>query len=115
MRIERASVASLPVPDAAFDVVTAVETHYYWPDLPNSLREVRRVLKPGGRFVLIAETHRDGVGGALYALPMFLLRARFLSDAQHRSMLSNAGFVDVATAHHEGRNWIGATCRRGGD
>jgi SAM-dependent methyltransferase len=39
-------------------VVTAVETHYYWPDLPANMREVLRVLKPGGTIALIAEVHR---------------------------------------------------------
>lgn len=31
-----------------FDAVTAFETVYFWSDLPQCLREVRRVLKPGG-------------------------------------------------------------------
>jgi len=42
-----------------FDLVTAVETHYYWPDLDANVREVLHVPKPGGTFALIAETARD--------------------------------------------------------
>jgi SAM-dependent methyltransferase len=33
-QIEHGSVQALPFPDSTFDIVTAVETHYYWPDLP---------------------------------------------------------------------------------
>jgi len=33
VHITRGSAAALPFPDRTFDVVTAVETHYYWPDL----------------------------------------------------------------------------------
>ncbi len=46
VHIEEGSVAALPFPDGTFDVVTAVETHYYWPDLPANVREILRVLKP---------------------------------------------------------------------
>ena len=60
VHIEEGSVAALPFPDGTFDVVTAVETHYYWPDLPANVREILRVLKPGGMFALIAETYRGG-------------------------------------------------------
>src|SRR5262249_26407915 len=45
VRIEHGSVAALPFADGTFDLVTAVETHYYWPDLPASMREIFRVLK----------------------------------------------------------------------
>ena len=58
VHIEQANVAQLPFADAMFDVVTAVETHYYWPDLAANVHEILRVLKPGGRLVLIAETYR---------------------------------------------------------
>jgi len=38
IEIRQASVSRLPFPDGTFDLVTAVETHYYWPDLPTGRR-----------------------------------------------------------------------------
>ena len=112
VQIDQGSVASLPFPDGTFDVVTAVETHYYWPDLPANVREVLRVLKPGGTFALIAETYRGGPLRLLYGLVMPLLRAAYLSDQEHRDLLTNAGFTDVSTKHVPGKNWICATGRK---
>jgi ubiquinone/menaquinone biosynthesis C-methylase UbiE len=112
VQIEQGSVASLPFPDCTFDVVTGIETHYYWPDLPSNVQEIKRVLKPGGSFVLIAETYRGGPFRLLYALVMPLLGAAFLSDQEHRDLLIQSGFVDVATEHLRGKNWILATGRR---
>lgn len=111
VQIHLGSVASLPFADATFDLITAVETHYYWPHLPANMREVLRVLKPGGTFVLIAETHRDGLLGTLYILPMALLRAAHLSDAETRDLLTRTGFTEVATHHVPGKNWICAVGR----
>ena len=112
VHIEQGSVAALPFPDCTFDVVTAVETHYYWPDLPANMREILRVLKPGGMFALIAETYRGGPFRLVYGIVMPLLRAAFLSDAEHRDLLTQAGFTEVATKHVSGKNWICATGRR---
>ena len=109
VQIAQGSVAALPFPDRTFDIVTAVETHYYWPDLPANVREILRVLKPGGSFALIAETYRGGPFRLLYGIVMPLLRAAFLSDAGHRDLLTQAGFTEVATMHLSGRNWICAT------
>jgi len=53
--VEQASATDLPFEDGKFDLVTAVETIYFWPDLPKCLQEVRRVLKPGGRFAIMVE------------------------------------------------------------
>ncbi len=112
VQIELGSVASLPYPESTFDVVTAVETHYYWPDLPANVREILRVLKPGGTFVLIAETYRGGPLRYLYGLIMPLLGAAFLSEAEHRELLARAGFAEVAIHKVAGKNWICATGRR---
>jgi ubiquinone/menaquinone biosynthesis C-methylase UbiE len=110
--IELGSVADLPFPDRTFDLVTAVETHYYWPDLPANVREVLRVLKPGGTFALVAETYRGGPFRLLYGMIMPLLGAAFLSDQQHQDLLRQAGFSEVETRHLRGKNWILATGRR---
>jgi SAM-dependent methyltransferase len=60
VQILQGSVAALPFPSGVFDLVTAVETHYYWPDLAANVKEILRVLKPGGTFALIAEAYRGG-------------------------------------------------------
>ena len=112
VQIQRGSISSLPFRDRTFDIITAVETHYYWPDLPANVREVMRVLKHGGTFALIAETYRGGPFRLLYGIVMPLLGAAFLSDAEHRDLLTEAGFREVATIHRPGKNWICATGRR---
>jgi SAM-dependent methyltransferase len=112
VRIELGSVAALPFADSTFDIVTAVETHYYWPDLPANVREILRVLKPGGTCALIAETYRGGPLRLLYGIVMPLLGAAFLSDAEHCDLLTQAGFCEVKTHHVPGKNWICATGRR---
>ena len=112
VQIEQGSVAALPFSDRTFDIVTAVETHYYWPDLPANVREILRVLKPGGTCALIAETYRGGPFRLLYGIVMPLLRAAFLSDAEHRDLLTQAGFTEVTTEHISGKNWICAKGRR---
>ena len=112
VRIEQGSVAALPFPDRTFDIVTAVETHYYWPDLPANVGEILRVLKPSGTFALIAETYRGGPFRLVYGIVMPLLGAAFLSDAEHRDLLTKAGFTEVWTMHRTGTNWICATGRK---
>jgi ubiquinone/menaquinone biosynthesis C-methylase UbiE len=76
------------------------------------MREVSRVLKPGGVFVLIAETYRGGPFRLVYGIVMPLLRAAFLSDAEHRDLLTQAGLSEVRTKHVPGKNWICAIGRR---
>ena len=53
--VTQGSAKSLPYEDGKFDLVTAVETVYFWPNLPNCLQEVRRVLKQGGKFAILVE------------------------------------------------------------
>ena len=113
VQIQEGSVAALPSPDCTFDIVTAIETHYYWPDLPANMQEIHRVLKPGGSFALIAECYRGGPFRFLYGAVMPLLGAAFLTDEEHRNMLAQVGFVRVTTEHRSGRNWILATGCRG--
>ena len=53
--VQQGSAEKLPYEDEMFDLVTAVETVYFWPNLPSCMQEVRRVLKPGGRFAIMVE------------------------------------------------------------
>ncbi len=56
--IHQASVSSIPYHTNFFDLITAFQTHYFWPDVEHDLKEVFRVLKPNGSFLLVAETFK---------------------------------------------------------
>lgn len=53
------SMADMIFTDGCFDVATAFETVYFWPELPQCFREVYRVLKPGGTFRICNEANGD--------------------------------------------------------
>jgi ubiquinone/menaquinone biosynthesis C-methylase UbiE len=110
--IQQGSVSHLPFPESTFDVVTAVETHYYWPDLVSDLREVRRVLKPGGKFVLIAETYKGRRFDFAYRPTMMLLRATYLTVDEHRDALTAAGYSNIEVFEERAKGWICAVGKR---
>lgn len=112
VKIQEASVAALPFADGTFDLVTAVETHFWWQDLNAGMREVHRVLKPGGRMVVIAEFYNGG-RHAKYADRLRKWTTMAVLDVdQHRSMFSDAGFVDVSVDEEQQRGWLCVIGRR---
>jgi ubiquinone/menaquinone biosynthesis C-methylase UbiE len=106
VEIKQASVSKLPFPDERFDVVTAVETQYYWPDLVNDMREILRVLKPGGTLVIILESYKKGRYNALQRPVMKLLKASNLGIDDHRELFSKAGYSDIEIFEERTKGWI---------
>lgn len=104
--IRQASVAQLPFADDQFDLVTAVETHYYWPDLRQNLGEVLRVLKPGATLIIIAESYKGGKYDTLHQIVMKPLGAAHLSAAEFREWFTATGYADVRTCEEAHRGWI---------
>ena len=51
----QADAASLPFGDASFDALVSVSVLHFWRDLGPPMREAARVLRPGGRLVLVFE------------------------------------------------------------
>ncbi|HKW45971.1 MAG TPA: class I SAM-dependent methyltransferase [Gemmatimonadaceae bacterium] len=106
------SVSALPFSADTFDVVTAIETHYYWPDLLADFLEVKRVLNPGGTFAIVAEAYRGRRMDWLYRPAMRLLRATYLSANGHRDLLTRAGFVSVEIFEERTTGWLCAVGRK---
>ena len=108
----QASVSALPFSDDLFDLVTAVETHYFWPDLPGDMREVLRVLKPGGTLSIMAEAYKGGKHDKRLQKVAELTKMVFLTAEEHRELFSNAGYSDVRVMERSDKGWICAIGRK---
>jgi ubiquinone/menaquinone biosynthesis C-methylase UbiE len=60
VHLKQGSAARLPHDDATFDAVYAVNSAQFWPDLTQGMREVRRVLRPGGRALILVQPRSRG-------------------------------------------------------
>lgn len=109
------SAAAMPLPNGACGAVLANSVLEHIPDLDPVLREVHRVLRPGGSFLITApnDTFGDGFGVAVMldrvGLPGVAARYRawFNELARHRHRLSadqwqaRLAAVGLETVHHE--------------
>lgn len=114
VEIQHASVSQLPFPNGMFDLVTGVETHFWWPDIPGGTRETFRVVKPGGRLILIAEVYKGANTLAAKLAEKYADRSpiKLLSVDEHRELLRNAGFTEVQVAEERAKGWICAFGRK---
>jgi len=108
VEIREGSVSELPFQADTFDLVTAVETHFWWPDLPRGMREILRVLKPGGVLVIVAEVYRGANTTAAKLVEKYHLKTgmKFLSPDEHRALFVDVGFADVQIVEQPEKGWI---------
>ena len=74
----------IPFPDGSFDAVIANMMLYHIPDIPGALREIRRVLRPGGTFYAATYGEHGVVEAVAEMLNMNL-------EGNHRFTLQNGG------------------------
>lgn len=49
-------VSDMPIDDESYDLISAFSTIYFWPELDETFKEVARVIKPKGRFMIAQGT-----------------------------------------------------------
>ena len=108
IEVHHGSVSQLPFQDNMFDLVTAVETHFWWSNLPGDMREVFRVVKPGGKLVIIAEVYKGANTTVSKLAEKYAQHTgmKLLSVDEHRELFANAGFSDVQIFEQPNKGWI---------
>jgi len=110
VRIREGTVSQLPFENSTFDLVTAIETHLFWPDLPNDFREISRVLKMGGVLLVVSEIYRGGKHLEGVRKQMFdkhlAANMNLLTPNEHRELFINAGFSNIQIFEELEKGWI---------
>lgn len=91
----------LPFADESFDVVTCSHSFHHYPHQDAAVREMRRVLRPGGRLMIIDGFRDNVIGWVLF--DVFITRAESTPHAKvfhapwslMRQYFETAGFQDI--------------------
>jgi len=100
--IVQANVSAIPFENKTFDLVTAFETIYFWENIINDFKEVKRVLKPNGKFVVCNESSKmEGNERWTNILDMNIYTAEEIVDT-----MQQAGFADIKSYKKENTQQI---------
>jgi SAM-dependent methyltransferase len=94
------NVSSLPWENDEFSVVVGIETFFFWQEPMASLREIFRVLAPGGRLVLeMAYNKEDGLD---HTEDIDKFNLKLYSADELTEMLQESGFTDIEFTYYKG-------------
>ncbi|WP_123053341.1 class I SAM-dependent methyltransferase [Clostridium sp. JN-1] len=106
VNIINASVEKLPFEDSKFDIVTAVETIYFWPNLVKNLKEIKRVLKDKGKLVIINEIYKDQNFEERNNNYVKNCNMKIYTPNELKKLLEMAGYQDIQMELKEEKNWV---------
>ncbi len=101
----RADAQRLPLRDETVDAVTSIAVLQLIPDPVATLKEIARVLRPGGRLALMVPT--AGRGARLWRL-LPNTGAHFFGDDEIADIAEDHGLVSVRTKHYGSIQWLRA-------
>jgi len=55
-KVIQADVRDMPIDDESYDMASAFETIYFWPEIGETFKEVSRIIKPNGQFMIAQGT-----------------------------------------------------------
>ncbi len=98
LKLIQGSASKIPLDDLQIDLATAFETIQFWPDIATSFASIERVLKKGGKFVIINRYPAEG--------SKWWRLAKLKTTADYKQHLENAGFKKNAIDLNFKKGWI---------
>lgn len=91
---QTASAEQLPFNDSEFTHAFSMESLYYYADIAKALKEIQRVLKPGGLFVAVVDMYWESEATHQW-VEMLNVPVQLLGIQDYRSLFEGAGFDNV--------------------
>jgi ubiquinone/menaquinone biosynthesis C-methylase UbiE len=110
--IEQASVSDLPYEEDIFDIITAIETYFFWPEPETDFIEVHRALKPGATFLVLSATYKNERFHARNMRWVPKLNMHYHTPDQFRQLFVDAGFSEVGVQEQIEKGYIAGIARK---
>jgi ubiquinone/menaquinone biosynthesis C-methylase UbiE len=114
VEVQHGSVSQLLFSDGTFDLVTAIETHFWWPNLPTDMQEIFRIVKPGGKLIIIAEVYKGANTRMARLCEKYASRTgmTLLDLNGHRGLFAATGYSDIQVSAEPDKGWMCAIGRK---
>ena len=110
--ILQGNVMKLPFRKETFDIITAFETIYFWPDINEAFKQVYRVLKVSGTFMICNES--NGENSKEEKWTKIIQGMKIYNSEQIKKSLEDAGFTDIKI-HKNKKGWLCVVCKKDKD
>ena len=107
--ILQGNVMKLPFGNETFDIITAFETIYFWPDINEAFKQVYRVLKGSGTFMICNES--NGENSKEEKWTKIIQGMKIYNSEQVKKSLEGAGFTDIKI-HKNKKGWLCVVCKK---
>ena len=104
--LKEASVSHIPFEDDSFELITAIESYFFWPDLYGDMHEVLRVLRKDGTFLVISGEYKNDRYDQRNRGFAEKLHMHYHSNEELRDVLAKAGFRNVRMEENPERGWL---------
>ncbi len=102
--IVQGDASALPYEAESFDIVTAFETIYFWPDIEKSFKDIYKILKNSGQFMIANEVDGEKVRAEKWQ--KIIEGMRVYSATEIEQFLKNAGFTDIIVNIEPKKYWL---------
>ncbi|MFI3243029.1 MAG: class I SAM-dependent methyltransferase [Akkermansia sp.] len=98
------SADALPFAPQSFDIITAFETIYYWPNILQCFTNIRELLREGGTFMVFNEDYHPDTESNREV--MAALQATMHTPEQLVELFTQAGFRQIELHLHDNGKWL---------
>jgi len=112
VEIFQETVSSMSFSDGAFGLITAFETHYFWPDFRNDLKEVNRVTKQNGQLLIVGAVYKNKKFDRRNQRIVNAIGMTYLSIEEFREVLEGVGFSEFDALEEKKKGWFAVKCMK---
>lgn len=109
-RIVQGDIRNFPFDDNSFDLITAFETVYFWPDIAKCFEGVYKALRSGGTFLVVNEINGKDKSGQMWKDLVDGLE--LYTGDQLQGYMRKAGFADLNIKVFEKDSWLAVIAKK---